>query len=952
MRIAVLSVIAAVLFAVPVQAQSSGRFAPSVVYTTDGWSPASVAIADVNGDGKPDLVVSNTCANTVACGNINITSCVGCDGTVAVLMGVGDGTFQPPVTYGSGGYGPATVVIADVNGDGKPDVIVANQCVPPTPPSVEPCNGNNLLPGSLGVLLGNGDGTFQTAVAYPSVGSFGGALAVADVNGDGKPDAVLGIQCNSTSACSGHSQVAILLGNGDGTFRSPVTYDAGGYADQSIAIQDVNGDGYPDIVTANQCSTWSCPDTGVAGVLLGNGDGTFRSAMSYHSSGTASSIAIADVNGDGKPDLVLGNFCQSGFCSNAGVTADVLLGNGDGTFRTAVTYASVGFGAAFVTATDVDGDGKVDLIVAASCDDAVCDNKGTVSFLTGNGDGTFRSPVNYSSGGSSVSFVAAADLNGDSAPEIVVLNSVASTTETTHGVVGVLINITHLNGPIVSLSAKQLTFTSTVIGSNSSPQTVTLSSVGTASLSISSIQIAGADAASFSQTNTCGSSLGAGADCNISVVYTPSANGTSNATLTTSDGAPGSPHKVSLTGTTTPLSQVTLDPSSLTFGSIQVGSSSPYQSVRVTNTGNSTLNITQIQISGDFQEGGCPSPSSPGIFCCGAVAPGGFCEIFVDFAPTATGARAGTLTISGNFSIPPRAVTLIGTGVPGPPPEVPVVRASPTTVTFPSQYVGTTGLPQTVTITNTGGATLTIAGVTASPGDFGFLSNCVSPVAQNTSCTIGVFFDPTAGGTRTGTLSITDNATGSPQIVTLTGSGQDFSMTSSSTPSATVTVGQTANYSIAIAPTSGFAQNVSLSCGGGPAMSTCSVSPSSVALSGSAAKTVTVSVATSSRGFVSPFGGQQKTPLILLTTILALTLLLTASSLLRPSRQLRRAPALALLLLACLTMTLTSCGGGSGSSGPGSSSAEAGTYTVTVTGNFSSGSANITHATKLTLVVK
>jgi hypothetical protein len=133
------------------------------------------------------------------------------------------------------------------------------------------------------------------------------------------------------------------------------------------------------------------------------------------------------------------------------------------------------------------------------------------------------------------------------------------------------------------------------------------------------------------------------------------------------------------------------------------------------------------------------------------------------------------------------------------------------------------------------------------------------------------------------------------------------------------------------------------------------VTPSSVSLSGTAAKTVTVSVATSSQGFASPCAGvnpQQKTPLILLTSIVALVFLLTASSSLRPAGRLRWAPALGLVLLACLTMTLTSCGGGSSSGASGTGTAEAGTYTVTVTGNFSSGSANITHATKLTLVVK
>jgi hypothetical protein len=258
MRVALLFIVLALLFALPVHAQSPVAFANPVVYSTSGWSPASVAIGDLNGDGKPDLVVANTCANTLKCGNISIQDCVGCDGTVAVLLGVGDGTFQSAVTYDSGGYAAATVAIVDVNGDGKPDIVVANQWVPPTPPSTAPCDGNHPLPGSFSVLLGNGDGTFQAAVAYPSVGIGGDALAVADVNGDGKPDVVLGIQCSS-SICGGHSQLAVYLGNGDGTFRSPVIYDSGGYTDFSIAISDVNGDGHPDIVAAKECSTYGCP---------------------------------------------------------------------------------------------------------------------------------------------------------------------------------------------------------------------------------------------------------------------------------------------------------------------------------------------------------------------------------------------------------------------------------------------------------------------------------------------------------------------------------------------------------------------------------------------------------------------------------------------------------------------------------------------------------------------
>jgi hypothetical protein len=944
MRAALLSIILAVLFALPARAQSPATFANPVVYGTSGWSPASVAIGDVNGDGKPDLVVTNSCANTIKCGDISIQDCVDCDGTVAVLLGNGDGTFQTAITYDSGGYGAATVAILDVNGDGKPDIVVANDCVPPTAPSDAPCDGNNPLPGSFGVLLGNGDGTFQAAVAYPSVGNFAEALAVADVNGDGKPDVVLGIQCSSTT-CSGHSEVAVFLGNGDGTFRSPMTYDSGGYAVFSIVINDVNNDGHPDIITANDCSTYGCPNVGAVGVLLGNGDGTFHSAVSYPSSGNATSIAVADVNGDGKPDLLVGDACGQGTCST-GVSVDVLLGNGDGTFRTAVNYTSAGFVLAYVAVADVNADGKPDLIVAASCNDNACDNNGTVGFLAGNGDGTFRPALSYDSGGPYANFVAIADVNGDAKSDIVVVNQRTSTTQTDVGAIGVLLNITGTSGPIASLSSNELTLTASTVGSPSAPQSVTLSNLGNVPFAINSIQIAGAGAAAFSQTNTCGSSVAANANCTVTVLYTPASNDASTATLKITDGAPGSPHTVSLTGGAIPIAQVSVSPSSLTFGSTQIGIASTPQRVTVQNIGNTAaLTITQITASGDF---------TATANCSGPILFGTSCIISVGFVPTASGTRSGTLSIVDNASGSPQTIALSGTGDAEPPPNVPVVSTSPSTVTFPSQYVGTSGLPQTVTVTNTGGATLVITAVTPSAADFGVINNCTNQVAPGTSCNIAVFFDPTTGGSRTGTLSITDNATGSPQTVALTGSGEDFSMAATSTPSATISAGQTATYSVALAPTSGFAQNVALSCSGGPAMSTCSVTPSSVSLSGTAAKNVRVAVATSSQGFVSPFAGvnpQQKMSLILLTTVFALVFFLAASASLRTSGRLRWAPALAMLLLASMTMTLTSCGGGSTSGASGTSTPEAGTYTVTVTGNFSAGSANITHATKLTLVV-
>jgi FG-GAP-like repeat/Abnormal spindle-like microcephaly-assoc'd, ASPM-SPD-2-Hydin/FG-GAP repeat len=942
-KIAVLLIGSVLLLALPGHAQSGLNFAGAVDYDSGGSTAVSVAVADVNGDGRPDLLAINSCVSNI-CQNLASNVCVkdasSCFGTVAVLLGQGNGAFQSAVTYGSGGYGASAIAVADVNGDGKLDLLVANQCA-----SI--CSGSSPGVGSVGVLLGNGDGTFQPAVTYPTVAFFGSALTVADVNGDGKPDLLVTIQCSS-SPCSSDSEVGVLLGNGDGTFQGAVTYSSGGYAAESIVVRDVNGDGKPDVLVANQCVSYGdCANGGGVGVLLGNGDGTFRNEVAFSSGGVADSVAVADVNGDGKPDLVVGNYCAPGSaCPGAKKgTVAVLLGNGDGTFQTAVSYVSGGYAQPSVGVADVNGDGKPDLLVASQCADSACSGNGLVGVLLGNGDGTFQPVVVYGSGGFYAASLAVADLNGDRKPDLIVANQWMSSTNPNNGVVALLLNTTGVNGPLVEVYPGNLTFGATAVGSTSPPQTVTLTNIGNSALAMTNIGITGGGAAAFSESNTCGSGLAPGATCSISVTSTPAAGGSSTATLTITDSAPGSPQTVDLQ-TLSP--QALLSTGSLTFGAQPVGSTSPSQNVTLSNHSGMLLSIIQVVISGDFaQTNNCGT----------SLAAGGTCQILVTFTPTATGSRTGILTINDNAFGSPQTVTLTGTGQIAPPPPAPVVSLTPATVTFPSQYVGTSGLPQTVTVTNTGNATLNIAGASASPGDFGVLSVCNNPVAAGASCTIGVFFDPTASGTRTGALKITDNAGNSPQTVALTGSGLDFSMTPGSASTASVNAGQTANYSIAVAPAGGFAQSVALSRSGGPAGSTCTVAPTTIALSGTAAQTAMVTVATAAHGWLLPFGRYRPrvtryrpTPMTL--ALVALFLLMVVASLLWRRRQnLAWVRAAAFAALAALGLTLTSCGGGSASSG-GGTNPQAGTYTINVTGNFTTGSTTLTHAAKLTLVVQ
>lgn len=403
-----------------------------------GVSALSVTLADVNGDGKLDLLVADG------------------GGTIGVSLGNGDGTFAPAQSYGSGGWETYAIVVGDVNGDGHLDLIATSSCV----------SGENCDHGVVSVLLGNGDGTFRAAKTFDSGGADARSVAIGDVNGDRIPDIVVANNCVSSGNCS-NGAVTVLLGVGDGTFQAAKSYNSGGQNSSGIALSDVNGDGKLDALISNYCSG-DCVQSGNVGVLFGNGDGTFQAAQTY-ASDNVNSIAIADMNQDGWPDVLLATYCAYGeACLSKGV--QMMLNNRDGTFQPVQTFFSGGKSGTAIAVQDVSRDGKLDVIVANYCISGnsrpgKC-HSGVVGVLLGNDDGTFQQAQKYRSGSSHALAIAVGDVNGDGKADLVVANGVVSV------LLGAARYATTANlssNPNPSAQGQAVTFTTTVTSAGPTP---------------------------------------------------------------------------------------------------------------------------------------------------------------------------------------------------------------------------------------------------------------------------------------------------------------------------------------------------------------------------------------------------------------------------------------------------------------------------------------------------
>jgi Big-like domain-containing protein/VCBS repeat protein len=329
-------------------------FAPASTFASGATTPTRVWVADLNGDGVPDLVISDAF------------------NSIAVLLGNGDGTFKAPVVYTEDFYVTGGVAIADFNGDHKLDLAVV---------------GGDTSGNGLALFAGNGDGTFKAPI-YSKFPLAGAAIVpvVGDFNKDGNADIFIG----------GNGSSEVLLGNGKGSFSSGALIPASG---DGVAIGDFNRDGVPDIAATNFIG-------GQVAILIGKGDGTFQSPVTISLSSEPTGVTCADFNNDGNPDLAVTQY--------TGEAVAILLGDGSGGFTNSGDWYA-GPEPGIIVSADFNLDKKIDLAVSNFGGDGV-------TVLPGNGTGAFQSSLDFSTGDKPAS-LAIGDFNRDGSLDLAVVNN-------------------------------------------------------------------------------------------------------------------------------------------------------------------------------------------------------------------------------------------------------------------------------------------------------------------------------------------------------------------------------------------------------------------------------------------------------------------------------------------------------------------------------------------------
>jgi hypothetical protein len=703
-------------------------------FVEDGFGLASASnIASLNVGPPPSPVYSDTAAISFngSQGDYNLTATVmgyggpaSPTGNVSFVDTSFGNTVLATAALGAGAAGngwlisqtpptgsdPLSEVTEDFNRDGIPDLAVLWS--------------NNIYGGpfSVTILFGNADGTFTTGPTVQPAGLQSYPTMIGgDFNGDGNADlAVLSYDGYSTS------YITVLPGHGDGTFATPITgkvyaqpITGGDVILGTLAAADFNGDGKLDIAVVGDYVS-----SGGVTILLGNGDGSFTAAgPNLDLTADFALIATGDFNGDGIPDFVVPNYFEFGG------SPTIFLGKGDGTFTFSKVTFTLDYFPTSVLVADFNGDGILDL--------AFSDLNG-VEIALGNGDGTFTetsaSPIPVPS---ELYSLKVGDFNHDGKIDIAGIDEYNDRIVLLIGAGDGTFTVTATTPAVSQIFLGPFAIVAADFNGDGVPDLAMLTkNVNTASILLT----VPTETATVTVNGI--APVGAGTH-NVDASYA----GDSNYGAVTSGTIP-------LTGGLPP---VGVSPNALSFGNQVINTTSVAKTVTLTNTGTAALNISSITTSGDF-----------GVFSktCGSTLAGGAkCTVKVTFTPTVLGKLTGALTFTDNAPNSPQTAGLSGKGV------LPATLA-PATATYASQAVGTTSAAKTFTLTNNQTVALASIAITTA-GDFAVsATTCTTSLIAKGKCTISVTFTPTAKGTRTGVLSVSDSANNSPQKSSLTGTGK------------------------------------------------------------------------------------------------------------------------------------------------------------------------------------
>jgi hypothetical protein len=766
-----------------------------------GNNPIGIVAADFNLDGKPDMVIAN-----------NV------DSTITYYLGTGTGTFTNPFITKpfATGPNPVGICIADFNsatfkGLPVPSIALADagsstiSILTNRSPGAKGFNGaetftvagpatqlvctdlnnqaaSNLVPiasivavipstNQVSVLFGNGAGNFQPHVDYatgtgpsavtttqPGLPSFTGSvspgiavvngtddtvevfpgaingafqmpqsaptsyfipvgnqpagLGTADYNGDGKMDIAVADRADNN--------VVILLGNGDGTFTVSSTTATTGSSPVWVATGDLNGDGFQDMVTANSAAN-------TLSVLLGKGDGTFQPQSTVTTGKKPVCVVIADFDNDGKLDLAVANMNDP--------SIEIFIGNGDGTFTKHHTYGTgTGSMPNQIAVGDFNNDSKLDLAIAGG-------GNNSVMVLLGMGTGLFQTAVNYAAG-TNPTGVAAADFNNDGFLDLAVANNGSSTVSILLGN-GSGTFPTHVDYP--TATTPYFAFAEDFNGD--SKKDVVVSAASTISDRIS-VMLGNGDGTLQPHVDHASVSKGLAASQALAIA---DFNGDGSWDIATADQLANNVTVYLNTAVPgfTPGSPIN-------FGGVNVNSSSQ-QTITLNNPGSAPLENLAISTSGS------PNYTETNT-CTTSVVIGGSCSVTVTFTPTQPGTIVGTLNFNDNSLAGQQVMNLTGAG------NGATATLNTNTLTFPVTLIRTNSPSQQVTITNNGNENLTITSIVPS-GNFSQSNNCGSQLIPGATCDVNVVFTPLAAGPLSGILTITDNASNSPQTVGLSGTG-------------------------------------------------------------------------------------------------------------------------------------------------------------------------------------